>query len=79
MKSDTYRLSHSTEPPQLFFNVYLFLKERKRDRVQAGEGQRERESQNLKQAPGSGLSAQGPTWDLNLWTGRSGPEPKLDA
>ena len=32
-----------------------------RDRAQAGEGQRERESQNLKQAPGFELSAQGPT------------------
>ena len=29
-----------------------------RNRVQAGEGQSERETQNLKQAPGSELSAQ---------------------
>ena len=29
-----------------------------RERVRAGEGQRERETQNLKQAPGSELSAQ---------------------
>ena len=36
------------------FNVYLFL----RDRVQVGEGQREREAQNPKQAPGSEVSAQ---------------------
>ena len=36
-----------------FFNVYLFL----RDRAQAGEGQRERETQNGKQAPGSEPSA----------------------
>ena len=35
-----------------FFNVYLFLR--------GGEGQRERETQNLKQAPGSELSAHGP-------------------
>ena len=40
------------------FNVYLFLRERER----AGEGQRERETQNLKQAPGSKLSARSPTW-----------------
>ena len=33
------------------FNVYLFL----RERAQAGEGQRERETQNLKQVPGSEL------------------------
>ena len=32
--------------------------ERQRDRVQAGEEQREREIQNLKQTPGSELSEQ---------------------
>ena len=46
-----------------FFNVYLFLRER--DRV-AGKGQRERETQNPKQAPGSELSAQSPLWGLKL-------------
>ena len=35
------------------FNVYSFL----RERAQAVEGQQEREAQNLKQAPGSELSA----------------------
>ena len=44
-----------------------------------GEGQRERETQNLKQASGSELSAQSPTWDLNSETVRSSPELKLDA
>ena len=44
-----------------------------------GEGQRERETQNLKQAPGSELSAQSPTWGLNPQTATSGPEPKRDA
>ena len=45
----------------IFFNVYLFL--RKKDRVQVGEEQRERERdrQNPKQAPGSELSARGLT------------------
>ena len=38
-----------------FFNVYSFLRER--DRAQPGEEQRERETQNRKQAPGSELSA----------------------
>ena len=33
--------------------------------MQAGEGQRERETQNLKQAPGSELSTQSPMWGLN--------------
>ena len=40
----------------LFLNVYLILRER--DRVKVEEGQRERETQNMKQAPGSELSAQ---------------------
>ena len=35
----------------LFFNIYLFLL-RDRERAQTGEGQRERETQNLKQATG---------------------------
>ena len=42
-----------------------------RDRVQVGEGQRERETQNLRQAPGSELSAQSPTWGSNSQTVRS--------
>ena len=44
-----------------------------------GEGQRERETQNPKQAPGSELSAQSPMQRLNSQTARSWPEPKLDA
>ena len=44
-----------------------------------GEGHRERETQNLKQAPGSELSAQSPTRGSNSPTVRSRPEPKLDA
>ena len=40
---------------KFFFNIYSFL----RDTVQVGVGQRERETQNLKQAPGSELSAYG--------------------
>ena len=35
------------------------------DRMQAGEGPRERETQNPKQAPGSDLSAQSPTLGSN--------------
>ena len=42
---------------RIFFNIYLLL----RDRAQMGEGQRENETQNPKQAPGSELSAQSPT------------------
>ena len=48
----------------------MFIFERKRDTVRTGEEQRERETPNLKQAPGSELSAQSP---------KSRPELKLDA
>ena len=57
----------------LFFKVYLFLRER------VGVGQREKETQNLKQAPGSRPSAQNLTWGLNSQTARSWPELKSDA
>ena len=57
-------------PPALFFLIcFLFIFET--DRAQEGEGQRERETQNLKQAPGSQLSAQSPTQGLNSQTVRS--------
>ena len=46
-------------------NVYLFVKKREKDRAQAGEKQRERETQNVKQTPGSELSAQSLTRGLN--------------
>ena len=44
-----------------------------------GEGQRERETQNQKQAPGSELSAQSPTRGSNSQTVRSQPEPESAA
>ena len=44
-----------------------------------GGAEREREAQNLKQAPGSELSAQSAMWGSNPLTVRSSPEPKLDA
>ena len=47
--------------------------------MRVGVGQRERETQDRKQAPGSGLSAQSPTRGLNARTLRSGPEPKSEA
>ena len=47
--------------------------------MQAGEGQRERETQNPKQAPGSEPSARSPTWGSNSRTMRSRPEQKSDA
>ena len=50
----------------IFFLMFIiFERETERDREQAGEGQRERETQNPKQAPGSELSAQSPMQGLN--------------
>ena len=57
-----------------FFNVYVFFerkRERERDREEVGKGQRKRETQNLKQAPGSEPSAQSLTQGLNSRTARS--------
>ena len=46
--------------------MFIFERKRERERVRAGEeGQRERETQNPKQAPGSELSAQSSMWGLN--------------
>uniref|UniRef100_A0ABI8AJT5 V-type proton ATPase subunit a n=1 Tax=Felis catus TaxID=9685 RepID=A0ABI8AJT5_FELCA len=50
-----------------------------RVKARAGEGQRQREAPNPKQAPGSELSAQSPTRGSNSRTVRSRPEPKSDA
>ena len=47
--------------------------------MNGGGSERERETQNLKQAPGSELSAQSPTRGLNSRTARSWPETKSDA
>ena len=46
--------------------MFIFEREGERDRVWAGEEQREKETQNLKQAPGSELSAQSPVAGLEL-------------
>ena len=60
-----------------FFNVYFLFFERETHTLQAE--QREREVQNLKQAPGSALSAQTPIWGSHPGTMRLCPELKLDA
>ena len=51
----------------LIFNCFyiLILRERKRQSMSWGGAERERETQNLKQAPGSELSAQSPRQGLN--------------
>ena len=52
-----------------FSNVYLLLRER--DGGREGGPERERETKNLKQALGSEMLAQSPTWDSNSQTVRS--------
>ena len=56
----------------LFFQR-LFIFGTERDRAWTGEGQRERETQNRKQAPGSEPSAQSLMGGSNSWTARSWP------
>ena len=53
----------------IFFNVYLFLRQRETEHEWGRV--RERETQNLKQAPGYELSAQSPTRGSNSRTARS--------
>ena len=61
-----------------FFLTFIHFWETERDRVWEGEEQRERETQNVKQAPGSEPPAQSPTQGSNPPTARSWPEPKSD-
>ena len=51
--------------------MFIFERQRERTRRQAGDGQREVKTQNLKQAPGSELSAESPARGLNSQTARS--------
>ena len=62
-----------------FFFSCLFIFERQRETENEQGRGRERETQNPKQPPGSKLSAQSPTGDLNPPTVISLPEPKSDA
>ena len=59
--------------------MFTYFLEAERDRAWVGEEQRERETQNPKQAPDSELSAQRPMRGSNSWTVRSWPGPKSDA
>ena len=43
----------------------MFTFERERENTSRGGAEKERETQNLKQAPGSKMSAQSPMWGLN--------------
>ena len=55
----------------LFFNIYSFLRDRERQSMSRGGAEREGETQNPKQAPGSELSAQSPTQGSNSRNMRS--------
>ena len=61
-----------------FFLIVIFERETDRQSISGG-GQRERETQKLKQAPGSELSAQNLTQNWNPQTTRSLPELETDA
>ena len=67
-------IHHEAASTFLFFPFLIFLNvcSGERDRVQVGgEAERERETQNAEQAPGS-------RWGWNSGAGRSGPEPKSE-
>ena len=59
--------------------LYLFLREKERQSASWGGAERERETQNPKQAPDSEPSAQRPTRGSNSRAMRSRHEPKADA
>ena len=73
----TLKWQGSTEG--FFFNVSLLLWDRERQSMRMGETERERETQNLKQAPEPELSAQSLKQGTNSQTTRPWPELKLDA
>ena len=62
-----------------FLLLLLFIYCWERETEHELERGREKETQNLKQDPGSELSGQSPTWGSNSWTARSWLEPKWDA
>ena len=60
----------------MFFSTFfIYFWDRERQSMNGGGAERERETQNLKQASGSALSAQNPTRSSNPQTMRSWPEP----
>ena len=64
-------LSHNLKKK---FLTFIYFWDRESQSMNGGGSERGR--QNLKQAPGSELSAQSPTWGSNSWTTRSWPELK---
>ena len=62
----------------LIFLMFIYFWETERDRVGMGEGQRVRETQNLKQAAGFELPAQSLTRGPNPQTVKSWPQQQAD-
>ena len=62
-----------------YFYIYFWERDTHTHRVWAGEGQKERVTQNPKRAPGSELSAHSLMRGSNSWTMRSWPRPNSDA
>ena len=56
-RNEIAKIAQAVDHTFISFSILIF--ERERDRARVEEGQRERETQNPKQAPGSELSAQG--------------------
>ena len=73
-------VAQSVKQPTLFFaNLFFIFWEREQERAHTSGGSAERETQNPKQALGSGLAAQSTMQGLNPQTVRSQPEPESDA
>ena len=64
---------------RIFFNLYVFLRERDRERAWVGEGQREKETDSEAGFRLWAVSTRGRCPGLNSRAVRSWPEPKLDA
>ena len=69
----------ATQAPLIFFLTFIYFWDRERQSMNRGGAEREKETQNQKQAPGSEPSAQSPTQGSNSRTVRSWPELKSDA
>ena len=70
MRNSEIRFMMQNEQSLKFF-YYIYLSLIEGDRTQVGKGQREKVTQNQKQAPGLELSAQGLTCGSNSQTVRS--------
>ena len=77
--TDMVNIFRSVRVSCFFLNFLMFIYFWRRETQNMSEGQRERETQNPKQALSSELTAQSLTRGSNSLTARSWPEPKSDA